>query len=103
MPARQACGVIATFAAALQKDATVKSALSSSWSNAQCEGQITRLKLLERQMYGCARLDLLQRSVLLTVWSSTKYRRAGIFNDHNGAKKSVIRREMLGHHDLASY
>ena len=56
---------IATFAAALQKDAAVKAALSTSWSNAQCEGQITRLKLLKRQMYGRASLDLLQRRMLL--------------------------------------
>ena len=57
--------VIATFAAALRNDAAVKAALSTSWSNAQCEGQITRLKLLKRQMYGRASLDLLQRRMLL--------------------------------------
>lgn len=58
---------VTTFATALQKDTAVKAALSTSWSNAQCEGQITRLKLLKRQMYGRASLDLLQRRLLLAV------------------------------------
>jgi transposase len=36
-----------------------------SWSNAQSEGQITRLRLVNRQMYGHANFDLLWRHVLL--------------------------------------
>lgn len=53
------------FARGLRRDyAAVAAALSSSWSQGQVEGQITRLKLLKRQMYGRAKFDLLRRRVL---------------------------------------
>jgi transposase len=53
------------FAVRLQQDyAAVRSALLLPWSNGQTEGQITRLKLLKRQMYGRAKLDLLRLRVL---------------------------------------
>jgi transposase len=53
------------FAVHLQQDhAAVRGALSLPWSNGQTEGQITRLKLLKRQMYGRANLDLLKRRFL---------------------------------------
>jgi transposase len=53
------------FAAHLEQDhAAVRAALSLPWSNGQTEGQITRLKLLKRQMYGRANLDLLRLRVL---------------------------------------
>jgi transposase len=53
------------FADHLQRDrAAVDAALTSPWSNGQTEGQITRLKLLKRQMYGRANLDLLRLRVL---------------------------------------
>ena len=42
----------------------VKTALTTRWSNAQLEGQVNRLKLIKRQMYGRAKLDLLRRRVL---------------------------------------
>jgi transposase len=35
------------------------SALAEPWSNGQTEGQITKLKLVKRQMNGRANLDLL--------------------------------------------
>lgn len=38
----------------------VRAALSTDWSNGQTEGQIHRLKLLKRQIYGRANLDLLR-------------------------------------------
>jgi len=38
----------------------VQAALTEPWSTGQVEGQITRLKLLKRQMYGRANLDLLR-------------------------------------------
>jgi transposase len=54
-----------TFAAGLQRDyAAVRAALSEPWSNGQTEGQVTRLKLLKRQMYGRAKFDLLRQRVL---------------------------------------
>ena len=34
------------------------------WSNGQTEGQITRLKLVKRQMYGRAKIDLLQARLI---------------------------------------
>jgi transposase len=45
----------------------VKAALSEPWSNGQTEGQITKLKLVKRQMYGRARLDLLRARLLVPV------------------------------------
>ncbi len=56
------------FAAGIKRDhAAVQAALSLPWSQGQVEGQITRLKLLKRQMYGRARFDLLRLRVLSTT------------------------------------
>ena len=47
--------------------AAVTAALSSPgsrWSNGQTEGQVNRLKMVKRQMYGRANLDLLRARVL---------------------------------------
>lgn len=53
--------LIGSFANGVEKDqAAVSNAIVSPWSNGQTEGQITRLKLIKRQMYGRAKLDLLQ-------------------------------------------
>lgn len=47
------------------KDQTaVAVAITSGWSNGQTEGQITKLKLVKRQMYGRGKLDLLQARVV---------------------------------------
>jgi transposase len=45
----------------------VRAALTTSWSNGQTEGQITRLKLIKRSMYGRASPNLLRRRVLLAA------------------------------------
>jgi transposase len=59
---------VETFAAGLEQDgAAVRSALSTPWSNGQTEGQVTRLKLLKRQMYGRAGFDLLRHRALLAA------------------------------------
>jgi transposase len=59
---------VETFAAGLEQDgAAVRSALTTPWSSGQAEGQITRLKLIKRQMYGRAGFDLLRRRVLLAA------------------------------------
>ena len=59
---------VETFAAGLEQDgAAVRSALTTPWSNGQAEGQVTRLKLLKRQMYGRASFDLLRRRTLLAA------------------------------------
>jgi len=54
-----------SFAGGLRRDyQAVRAGLSRPQSNAQVEGQITRLKLLKRQMYGKAHFDLLKVRVL---------------------------------------
>ena len=59
---------IATFASGLDGDAAaVRSALTEPWSSGQAEGQINRLKLIKRQSYGRAGLDLLQRRMVLAA------------------------------------
>jgi transposase len=59
---------VETFAAGLLQDGdALRAALTTTWSNAQAEGQITRLKLVKRQMYGRANFDLLRRRVLLAA------------------------------------
>jgi transposase len=53
------------FASGLQKDfAAVRAALTLPWSSGPVEGNVTRLKLIKRQMYGRAHLDLLRIRVL---------------------------------------
>jgi transposase len=53
------------FAAGVQKDqAAICAGLTLAWSSGQTEGQITRLKLLKRSMYGRAKFDLLRQRVL---------------------------------------
>ena len=53
------------FANGIKQDlAAVTNALSLPWSNGQVEGQVNRLKLIKRQMYGRANFDLLRRRVL---------------------------------------
>jgi transposase len=55
-----------TFAAGLQQDeAAVNAALTLPYSSAHAEGQIHRLQLIKRQMYGRANFDLLRHRVLL--------------------------------------
>jgi transposase len=53
--------LIAPLARGVAKDgAAIRAAITEPWSNGQTEGQITRLKLIKRQMYGRANLDLLE-------------------------------------------
>ncbi len=53
------------FAKGIKQDlAAVTNALSLPWSNGQTEGQVNRLKLIKRQMYGRANFDLLRKRVL---------------------------------------
>ena len=57
--------LVGSFASGVEKDiAAVRNAILSPWSNGQTEGQITRLKLIRRQMYGRAKLDLLQARLI---------------------------------------
>jgi transposase len=53
------------FAASLERDrAAVELAIASQWSSGQVEGQINRLKLIKRMMYGRGKLDLLRKRVV---------------------------------------
>ena len=45
--------------------AAIEAALTHEWSSGQVEGQVTRIKLLKRQMFGRAKFDLLRKRVLL--------------------------------------
>jgi transposase len=56
---------VASFASGVRTDlAAVHAAIVSPWSNGQTEGQITKLKLVKRQMYGRAKLDLLEARLI---------------------------------------
>ena len=58
---------LVSFAAGIRADRkAVAAAITEAWSNGQTEGQITRLKLVKRQMYGRAKLDLLAARLLAT-------------------------------------
>jgi len=53
--------LFAPFTNGILKDkAAVSATITEPWSNGQVEGQINKLKLVKRQMYGRAKLDLLQ-------------------------------------------
>ena len=53
------------FANGLRADEpAVSAALAEPWSNGPTEGHITKLKLVKRQMYGRAKLDLLRARLL---------------------------------------
>jgi len=58
-------GLLGSFAKGIIQDrAGVHAALTQPWSNGQTEGQNTKLKLVKRQMYGRAKLDLLRARLL---------------------------------------
>ena len=53
------------FARGLTVDlSTVKASLTYEWSQGQVEGQVHRFKMIKRQMYGRAKLDLLRARVM---------------------------------------
>jgi len=58
-------GAVVRFAYGLQKDiSAVMAAVELKWSTGQVEGQINRLKMIKRQMYGRAGFSLLRARVL---------------------------------------
>jgi transposase len=56
-PTRHLCQV------ASNKDA-IAAAITEPWSSGQVEGNINRLKLIKRQMFGRANLDLLKARLM---------------------------------------
>jgi transposase len=66
---------IKRFCDGLTRDhAAVVRAVSMPWSNGQVEGQVHRLKLIKRQMYGRAGFQLLKRRVLPFLPTETQRR-----------------------------
>lgn len=62
---RSEFGTVVRFAYGLQKDiSAVTAAVELKWSTGQVEGQINRLKMIKRQMYGRAGFTLLRARVL---------------------------------------
>ena len=56
---------IMRFASVLRRDIdAVKNAIELPWSNGQAEGQINRLKMLKRAMYGRAGPELMREGML---------------------------------------
>lgn len=56
---------LASFAAVTARDIeAVKAGLAESWSTSPVEGQINRLKMIKRQMYGRSGYSLLKSKVL---------------------------------------
>ena len=57
--------LVASFAHGVARDiAAVRAAILTAWSNGQTEGQITKLKLVKRQMYGRGKIDVLQARLI---------------------------------------
>ena len=57
--------LLARFATGLRRDfAAISAALELPWTTSPVEGQISRLKMLKRTMYGRAGFDLLRARVL---------------------------------------
>ena len=60
-----------SFVAGILRDRlAVEAALSLAWSQVQVEGQVNRLKMLKRVMFGKAAFDLLRRRMLYRGSSS---------------------------------
>ena len=63
--ARARFSLVASFATGVMKDeAAVAAALNLARSNGQTEGQITRPKLVKRQIYGRGKIDMLQARMI---------------------------------------
>jgi len=57
--------LLASFAAGIAKSkAAVRAAITQPWSNGQTEGQVNKLKMVKRQMYGRAKIDLLEARLI---------------------------------------
>ena len=76
--AEASASLLASFAAGIAKSkAAVHAAITQPWSNGQTEGQVNKLKMVKRQMYGRAKVDLLEARLIgaaLTCRTSSKVR-----------------------------
>ena len=58
-------GKLASFATGVEADkGAIVAAITEPWSSGQVEGKVNRLKLIKRQMYGRANLDLLKARLM---------------------------------------
>jgi transposase len=74
---KQGIAELQSFAQGLKKDyEAVKAGLTLSWSNGQTEGQVHRLKLIKRQMYGRGSFTLLRKRVLHRAETKRRKRHA---------------------------
>ena len=63
--ARSGLADFKSFAQGIQRDySAVLAGITKPWSNGQTEGQVNRIKLIKRSMYGRANFDLLQARVM---------------------------------------
>ena len=54
-----------SFANGLRRDlAAVTAGLTLPWSSGAVEGQVNRIKMIKRQLFGRAKFDLLRRRIL---------------------------------------
>lgn len=62
---RASASLVASFTRGIDQDQSAARATSTlPWSNGQTEGQITKLKLVKRQMCGRRKIDLLQACLI---------------------------------------
>jgi DNA-binding NtrC family response regulator len=63
--AEASVSLLASFAAGIAKSKTaVRAAITQPWSNGQTEGQVNRLKMVKRQMFGRAKVDPLEARLI---------------------------------------
>jgi transposase len=59
---------LGSFVVGVERDlAAVTAGLTLPWSSGPVDGHVNRIKMLKRQMYGRANLDLLRKRVILAV------------------------------------
>jgi transposase len=81
-----AVDAVQRFAAGLYEDyEAVKAGVTLPWSTSPVEGHINRLKMLKRQMFGRARLDLLSRRFVL----APRGRQPGPASQHASSQTSA--------------
>ena len=83
-----------SFASGIRRDLpAVAEALSSPWSQGQVEGQINRLKMIKRQMYGRASFEVLRLRVLHST--SPELEKGKLEADQGAAKSDTISQEAM--------
>ncbi len=71
---RAQASLVAPLARGMSKDkAAIDAAIALPWSNGQTEGQICKLELVKRQMYGRGNLALLQARIIGHPETSTGF------------------------------